>query len=80
MYTSYGIQYIMSTSIILSHKGISLVEKTAVGVSVSLFIIAMSAITLLLLVCGFIYWRRTLGEWKKPDSLDPLVNGQNIMH
>ena len=56
----------MSISIILSHKGISLVEQIAAGVSVSLCIIITSAITMVLLVvCGFIYRRRTSGEWKE---------------
>ena len=64
MYTSYSIRYMLISNV-LSHKGISLVEKTAVGVSVSLFIIITSAITLLLVVCGFMYWRRTSGKWKE---------------
>jgi len=59
----------MSISIILSHKDVSLVEQIAVGVSVGLCIIITSAITLLLLVvCGFMYRRRTSGEWKETNS------------
>ena len=59
----------MSISIIFSHKGISLVEQIAVGVSVGLCIIITSTITLvLLIVCGFMYRRRTYGEWKETNS------------
>ena len=44
------------------YKGISLVEKIAMSVSISLVITIVSAIVLLL-VCGFIYWRRISGRW-----------------
>ena len=58
----------MLISIILSHKGISLVEQIAVGVSVGLCIIITSTIALVLLVvCGFMYRRRTSGEWKETN-------------
>ena len=71
----------MSISIILSHKGISLVEQIAVGVhvSVGLCIIITSAITLvLLIVCGFMYRRRTSGECKPDLPKSPDEDGQNI--
>ena len=59
----------MSISIIFSHKGISLVEQIAVGVSVGLCIIIISTIALVLLVvCGFMHRRRTSGEWKETNS------------
>ena len=60
-YTAY-----MSISIILSHKGIILVEQIAVGVSVSLCIIITFAITMVLLVvCGFMYRKHTSGKCKE---------------
>ena len=58
----------MLISIIFSHKGISLVEQITVGVSVGLCIIIISTIALVLLVvCGFMYRRRTSGEWKETN-------------
>ena len=42
--------------------GVSLVEKIAVGVGVTLYII-ITAVIVLLMVCCFLHWKYSSGEW-----------------
>ena len=47
-------------------------EQIAIGVSISLVIIIGSGIVLLM-ICGFIYWKRTSGKWCEMLGTLPLV-------